>query len=149
MLKENVDTNSSLENYSDKFSLPPLPAEKNQSNSESMNNSVQEQLEIQTSTQHILKQIDSLFFNEMTDDQAFSSEVVEKIQNWLSQYSIYELGKLNETAKAHFLYQGITFAVYGEQAGIERTIPFDLIPRVIAKQQWNKISLGCTQRIKA
>ncbi|MFW2079334.1 circularly permuted type 2 ATP-grasp protein, partial [Acinetobacter sp. ULE_I010] len=62
---------------------------------------------------------------------------------------IYELEKLNESAKEHFLYQGITFAVYGEKAGIERTIPFDLIPRVIAKQQWNKISLGCMQRIKA
>ena len=30
-----------------------------------------------------------------------------------------------------FLYQGITFTVYGEEEGIERIFPFDLIPRII------------------
>ncbi len=32
---------------------------------------------------------------------------------------------------------------------LSRTIPYDLIPRVIAKQQWNKISLGSAQRVRA
>ncbi len=30
--------------------------------------------------------------------------------------------QLNQVAKQHFLYEGITFTVYGEDEGIERTI---------------------------
>lgn len=147
MLKENLGTNSSRDHYSDKFSL--AFGEKKYSENQPQLMSIEQSVEIQTSTQHVLKQMDSVFFNETTDDQVLSPEIANKMQDWLSQHSIYELEKLNESAKEHFLYQGITFAVYGEKAGIERTIPFDLIPRVIAKQQWNKISLGCMQRIKA
>ena len=36
-----------------------------------------------------------------------------------------------------------------DQEGTERTIPYDLIPRVIEKKQWEKISTGCEQRVKA
>ncbi len=56
---------------------------------------------------------------------------------------------LNQAAKDHFLYEAITFTVYGESEGIERTIPYDLIPRVIEKKQWNKVALGCSQRVRA
>lgn len=147
MLKENLGTNSSLDHYSDKFSL--AFREKKYSENQPQLMSIEQSVEIQSNTQHVLKQMDSVFFNETTDDKVLSPEIANKMQDWLSQHSIYELEKLNESAKEHFLYQGITFAVYGEKTGIERTIPFDLIPRVIAKQQWNKISLGCMQRIKA
>ncbi len=33
--------------------------------------------------------------------------------------------------------------------GTERTIPYDLIPRVIAKKQWNTVATGCAQRVRA
>lgn len=144
MLQENISANLDPE----QFSLP-VPPKANPITHELAVNIIQQQFEHQENTQHIFKQFDSIFFNEMIDDHILSVETSEKIQDWLSQYSIAQLEQLNETAKAHFLYQGITFAVYAEQAGIERTIPFDLIPRVIAKQQWNKIVAGCTQRIKA
>ena len=58
-----------------------------------------------------------------------------------------ELKQLNAEAKQHFLYHGITFNVYGDKEGVERTIPFDLIPRVIEKQ-WEKSQLAA-QRVKA
>ncbi len=47
-----------------------------------------------------------------------------------------------------FSIKGLLF-VYGDQEGAERTIPFDLIPRVIEKKQWEKIAAGCAQRVKA
>lgn len=31
---------------------------------------------------------------------------------------------------------GITFAVYGDEAGAERLIPFDTIPRIIPLAEW-------------
>jgi hypothetical protein len=153
MLKETIDTNSSNENYADRFALPIAEAEEktettNQQQIGNIQQAINLNIDAQQASHHLLKQMNSVFFNEMTDDQVLSPETAEKIEDWLSQHSIYQLEKLNETAKAHFLYQGITFAVYGETSGIDRTIPFDLIPRVIAKQQWNKIAAGCTQRIQ-
>ncbi|MGE8560807.1 MAG: circularly permuted type 2 ATP-grasp protein, partial [Acinetobacter sp.] len=97
----------------------------------------------------LFQQLKSHFFNELVDDQTISGETCSKIEHWLSQHSIEELKSLNQAAKDHFLYEGITFTVYEDAAGTERTIPYDLIPRVIEKKQWNKVALGCAQRVRA
>jgi len=45
---------------------------------------------------------------------------------------------------------GITFTVYSEEEGnIDRTWPFDIIPRIITKQEWNQIEQGLRQRVTA
>ena len=98
---------------------------------------------------NLFEQLKSEFFNEMLDDKSFNGEASKKIEQWLSIRSLDELRTLGNQAKQHFLYQGITFNVYGDQEGAERTIPYDLIPRVIEKKQWEKISSGCAQRVKA
>jgi uncharacterized circularly permuted ATP-grasp superfamily protein len=52
-------------------------------------------------------------------------------------------------ADAAFLYQGITFTVYGQEQGIERIFPFDLVPRIIPQKEWDYIERGVAQRVKA
>lgn len=47
------------------------------------------------------------------------------------------------------LNQGVTFTVYSDNQGTERIFPFDLIPRVIPRKQWDHIERGLTQRITA
>jgi uncharacterized circularly permuted ATP-grasp superfamily protein len=44
---------------------------------------------------------------------------------------------------------GITFAVYGEAQGIERTWPLDLIPRIIPADEWHHVERGLVQRVRA
>ena len=44
---------------------------------------------------------------------------------------------------------GITFAVYGHEAGTEKIWPFDIIPRVIDAAEWRRIERGLVQRIHA
>ncbi|WP_455218144.1 circularly permuted type 2 ATP-grasp protein [Kaarinaea lacus] len=45
---------------------------------------------------------------------------------------------------------GITFTVYTEEEGsIDRAWPFDLIPRIIDKKEWDGIEKGLKQRVKA
>ncbi len=46
---------------------------------------------------------------------------------------------------------GITFTVYSEEEGgsIDRAWPFDIIPRVITKAEWDGIELGLKQRVRA
>jgi uncharacterized circularly permuted ATP-grasp superfamily protein len=46
---------------------------------------------------------------------------------------------------------GITFTVYSQKEGgsIDRAWPFDIIPRVIPKSEWNRVEEGLRQRVKA
>lgn len=48
-----------------------------------------------------------------------------------------------------FQRQGITFAVYGDDDGVERTWPLDLVPRIISSAEWTGLEVGLIQRVKA
>ena len=55
----------------------------------------------------------------------------------------------DEMAKNLFMSQGITFTVYNSGEGIEKIFPFDVIPRIITKEEWASIEAGLKQRLKA
>lgn len=57
-------------------------------------------------------------------------------QNWVKGYSPAAMDVKRAQADAAFRQVGITFAVYGDDAGTERLIPFDLIPRIIPSTEW-------------
>jgi uncharacterized circularly permuted ATP-grasp superfamily protein len=44
--------------------------------------------------------------------------------------------------------QGITFAVYGDEQGLERTWPLDIVPRIISAPEWDHLEKGLTQRVR-
>lgn len=48
-----------------------------------------------------------------------------------------------------FRNQGITFTVYGSDEGVERTFPFDPIPRLIPAHEWAHVERGLRQRVRA
>jgi len=60
-----------------------------------------------------------------------------------------ELVRRNRAADLMMRHQGITFTVYGREQGVERIIPFDPIPRVIAADEWATIERGLVQRVRA
>ena len=60
-----------------------------------------------------------------------------------------ELDERQRTLERFFLLQGITFTVYGEEQGVERIFPFDLMPRVIPTKEWEHLEAGLVQRITA
>ena len=72
---------------------------------------------------------------------------------WLKAQESQSMASRREEAEMIFRRVGITFAVYGEKdedgAGTERLIPFDLIPRVIAAQEWHSMEAGLVQRVTA
>jgi uncharacterized circularly permuted ATP-grasp superfamily protein len=46
--------------------------------------------------------------------------------------------------------EGVTFTLYsGDEEGIERVWPFDLIPRIIPAGEWRAIEAGLKQRVRA
>jgi uncharacterized circularly permuted ATP-grasp superfamily protein len=72
---------------------------------------------------------------------------------WLAQQPAEAMRAQREEAEMIFRRVGITFAVYGAKdedgAGTERLIPFDLIPRVIPRQEWRDMQAGLRQRVTA
>lgn len=44
---------------------------------------------------------------------------------------------------------GITFAVYGNDEGLEKVWPVDILPRVIDADEWKTVEAGLIQRIRA
>ncbi len=74
-------------------------------------------------------------------------------QHWLDEQPADFLRSRREEAEVIFRRVGITFAVYGvpesDEAGTERLIPFDLIPRVIPAREWTELERGLRQRVTA
>ena len=74
-------------------------------------------------------------------------------ERWLKSQPGEKMRARREEAEMIFRRVGITFAVYGAKdedgAGTERLIPFDLIPRVIPKQEWVEMEAGLRQRVTA
>ena len=61
----------------------------------------------------------------------------------------FELARRHRAADLMMRHQGITFTVYGRDQGVERIIPFDPIPRLIAAAEWDRIERGLIQRVRA
>src|SRR5258708_17283506 len=68
---------------------------------------------------------------------------------WLAETPADRVAEKRREADLLFHRVGITFAVYGDEAGAERLIPFDTIPRVIPRAEWNKLAAGLVQRVSA
>ncbi len=68
---------------------------------------------------------------------------------WLAEKTPDFLPQKQRAATALYTRQGITFAVYGDESGTERSIPFDIIPRIIRPAAWKIINDGACQRVRA
>lgn len=73
------------------------------------------------------------------------------IAEWLAQTPAARVAEKRREADLLFHRVGITFAVYGEalgaEQGAERLIPFDTIPRIIPKAEWDELEKGLKQRV--
>jgi uncharacterized circularly permuted ATP-grasp superfamily protein len=93
------------------------------------------------------------FFNEMNaDDQGSVGSTREHYREftaWLGQQAPERIERKRAEADLLFRRVGITFAVYGDDAGTERLIPFDIIPRIIPAAEWSHLQKGLVQRVTA
>ncbi|HEY0589676.1 MAG TPA: circularly permuted type 2 ATP-grasp protein [Pseudoduganella sp.] len=88
------------------------------------------------------------FFNEMTDAGS-TREHYREFCRWLEQQPADSVARKRAEADLSFRRVGITFAVYGDDAGTERLIPFDIIPRIIPAHEWAMLERGLAQRVQA
>jgi len=69
--------------------------------------------------------------------------------DWLDSTPADKIARKRKEAERAFHRLGITFAVYGEDSGTERLIPFDIVPRIIPAGEWLTLEQGLKQRVKA
>ena len=67
----------------------------------------------------------------------------------LASMSPEVLAERQRHAEEELLEKGITFAVYGHNDGNEKVWPFDVVPRPVAWDEWQRIERGLKQRIHA
>ena len=88
-------------------------------------------------------------FDEMTLPDGGSRAGYEFLKRWLDATPPEILAHRRAEAELLFRRIGITFAVYGDSDAEERIIPFDIIPRILTKAEWRRLSRGLEQRVKA
>ncbi|HZZ70777.1 MAG TPA: circularly permuted type 2 ATP-grasp protein [Pirellulales bacterium] len=89
------------------------------------------------------------FYDEMFAAEGHPRPAALLLANRLRTFSDGELQRRQKAADLALLNMGITFNVYGHEAGTEKIWPFDLIPRIIDEHEWWSIDAGLRQRIKA
>jgi uncharacterized circularly permuted ATP-grasp superfamily protein len=69
--------------------------------------------------------------------------------NFFSGLPQGELEDRHRAVDAAIMAAGITFTVYSEAGNIDRAWPFDVVPRIIEKREWERIEAGLKQRLQA
>ena len=88
-------------------------------------------------------------YDEMFDAEGLPRPHCRHYCDWLHEQPSERLAQKRAEADALFHRLGITFAVYGENAGTERLIPFDVVPRILPAHEWAKLEAGIKQRVRA
>jgi uncharacterized circularly permuted ATP-grasp superfamily protein len=73
----------------------------------------------------------------------------EVFETFLRDIAPEELQRKRDEADHLFRRMGITFLVYFEGGSAERLIPFDILPRILAREEWRRLERGCVQRVRA
>ena len=92
---------------------------------------------------------DQAAFNEMYLADGTIRPAYGEYALWLESNPPARLEQKRKEAELLFRRMGITFAVYGEKEGAERLIPFDVIPRIFPADEWDFVSRGAVQRVRA
>ncbi|WP_263769491.1 circularly permuted type 2 ATP-grasp protein [Propionivibrio soli] len=89
------------------------------------------------------------YYNEMYDAAGSVRPPYSGYAEWLAEMPAERIASKRAEADIAFRRVGITFAVYGEEAGTERLIPFDIVPRIIPANEWRQLHVALCQRVKA
>ncbi len=87
--------------------------------------------------------------DELLNRELFPRAAAQPLFDYLSTLNESELSARCEAVDASIMAMGITFTVYSDSGNIDRAWPFDPIPRVMARKEWELIQAGLKQRLRA
>ena len=93
-------------------------------------------------------------WDELVTPDGASRPGADSVMRVLAGLSPEELAERKAAAEVAIRAMGITFTVYSEDedggpAQIDREWPFDIVPRLVLKHEWDEVALGLKQRVKA
>ncbi len=88
-------------------------------------------------------------FDEAFEAGGVAREPYRQLTRAFQQLDVREFHRRRSLIDLTFRNQGITFTVYGSDEGVERTFPYDPIPRLIPAGEWAVIERGLRQRVRA
>jgi uncharacterized circularly permuted ATP-grasp superfamily protein len=89
------------------------------------------------------------FYDEMFAAAAKPRSSARRLLAALEHLPEEKILSCQKAAEQSLLQMGITFNVYGGQAGVEKIFPFDILPRIVSAIEWSRIEKGLKQRIRA
>ncbi|MDT3426348.1 putative circularly permuted ATP-grasp superfamily protein [Paenibacillus forsythiae] len=91
------------------------------------------------------------FYDEMFAGERSVRPHYKHVNRMFAGMSPEELQTKQHLMQRRMMEEGITFTLYNpaQDQPMERTIPFDMIPRIIAKDEWEKLEAGIIQRVTA
>ncbi len=89
------------------------------------------------------------FYDELFEADGKPREITRPFIEGVGSFAKRELFRLQKSAEKSFLSSGITFTVADSKSPIDRIFPFDVIPRIVDREEWTRIERGLKQRIIA
>lgn len=89
------------------------------------------------------------FYDELFEAQGKPRPEAIPLVDRINSLSMEELQRRQQAAQIALFKLGVTFNVYGDSQGTERIFPFDIIPRIVAAEEWKTLEKGLKQRIFA
>lgn len=89
------------------------------------------------------------FYDELIKKPGTPRDCAKQVSKYFESLSESDIKQLVNSTDMAIKEMGISFTVYHEGGSIDRAWPFDVIPRVMPKQEWQKIEYGLKQRVKA
>ena len=89
------------------------------------------------------------FFDELVTESGTPRPAAKLLIRDIESLPEGELELRQQAAERALLEAGITFNVYSDNRGVEKTLPFDLVPRILGGAEWSRIERGLKQRIIA
>ncbi|HSO54929.1 MAG TPA: circularly permuted type 2 ATP-grasp protein, partial [Actinomycetes bacterium] len=89
------------------------------------------------------------FLDEALDGGGEPSPLYRRLLGALDELGVDALHSRAELRNRLQHLRGVTFTISGEDGERERTLPLDLVPRVIDAAEWALVEAGLVQRVRA
>ena len=89
------------------------------------------------------------FYDELISTPGNARKPAQQLVSYLKSLTDEDITSRKLAAELAIKDMGISFTVYTDEGNIDRSWPFDIIPRIITKKQWDKTDAGLKQRLQA
>ena len=89
------------------------------------------------------------FYDELLAEPGVPRPSAQMLCQYLAGLEEREIRDLKTAAEVAIQVMGISFTVYSDGNMIDRAWPFDIVPRVIPLDEWERVEQGLKQRVKA